>query len=403
MADIRPFTGWRPADALAGKVIAPPYDVLTEAEAQALAENRRSFVRVTRSEVDLPAGTDAHSQAAYDQARATLDAFLADGILVADERPAYYLYGQKMGEHAQIGVIAACSVAEYDDGRIKKHEFTRPDKEDDRTHHMEVLEAQVGLVFLAYRPTARLSDALARHSAQTPAWRVVTEDGVEHALWVVDSPADVAELQAAYAELPALYIADGHHRSAAASRVNQSMSASSTSHFMAGLFPADHLQVMAYNRVVHDLNGLSDDDFLARVDAVYVRTPTEVPEPAERGALTMYFRGAWWALSPRPGIVDESDPVARLDVAVLQDRVLGPVLGIEDPRRSQRITFVGGIRGAAALSAAVDGGHAVAFHLYPTGLDQLFDVADADQVMPPKSTWFEPKLREGVVVRPLRD
>ena len=399
MADVRPFRALRPADALAAEVIAPPYDVLTDAEARGLAQNRRCFVRVTRPEVDLPAGTDAHSEAAYAQARANLAALRQDGTLVLDDEATYYLYGQVMGEHRQLGVIAGASVAEYDSGLIKKHEYTRPDKEDDRTHHMQVIGAQVGLVFLTFRSTPELSSMLRELSAAEPAWRVTTEDGVEHALWPVPA-AHVGAMQAAFESVPALYVADGHHRCAAASRVHAARGDARSAHFLAGLFPDEALYVMAYNRVVHDLNGHSVSDFRRAVLDVYDVVGSGESVPPERGMVTMYLDGAWSTLAPKAGVVP-SDPVGSLDVSVLQDRVLAPLLGIEDPRRSTRISFVGGIRGPDALEAMVDGGAAVAFHMYPTGLDQLFDVADAGEVMPPKSTWFEPKLREGVAAKVL--
>jgi len=402
MADVRPFCAVRPVDRFADRVIAPPYDVLTEDEARDLAREPRHFVHVTRPEVDLPAGSDPHSPVAYARARLNLDTLLEDGSLQRDEVPTYYFYGQVMGEHRQVGVLAAASVDEYDRGEIKKHEYTRPDKEDDRTHHMQILDAQVGLVFLTYRATValrRLTDAV---TAGPPAWRVVTEDGVEHALW--PAPADqVSAIRRAFADVPALYVADGHHRSAAASRVHRDRQQPQTAHFLAGLFPDDALFVMAYNRVLDDLNGLSVEAFRAGLDQVFEVRSGVAPVPTARGRITMFLEGEWHELVPRDGVVDHDDPVARLDVSVLQDRVLGPLLGIADPRRSERIRFVGGIRGHAALSRAVHAGAAVAFHLYPTGLDQLFDVADSGNVMPPKSTWFEPKLREGVVSRLLRD
>ncbi|MCB9682474.1 MAG: DUF1015 domain-containing protein [Alphaproteobacteria bacterium] len=397
MADVRPFRALRPRDDLAGDVIAPPYDVLTLDEARALATNPRNFVHVTRSEVDLPDGADPHGQAAYDRARVNLDQLVSDGVLVRDDAPTYLLYGQVMGAHRQVGVLAACSVGAYDDGTIKKHEFTRPDKEDDRTHHMEVLDAQVGLVFLAHRAHAGLAAIVARLTQAAPAWRVTTEDGVEHALWPVPLD-DVDSIRDAFAELPALYIADGHHRSAAASRVHAHRRDAPSAWFLAGLFPDDALQVMAYNRVVHDLDGHTVDDFLAQVAARFTLTAGR-PVPTRRGDFSMYLAGRWYTLTARPGLVTTDDPVATLDASVLQDHLLAPILGIDDPRRSERITFVGGIRGPQALVKAVDAGAAVAFHLFPTGLDQLFDVADAGKVMPPKSTWFEPKLREGVAVR----
>ncbi len=400
MADVRPFRALRPRDDLAREVIAHPYDVLSEDEARTLAANRQSFLRVTRSEVDLPLGSDSHSDEAYQMARTNLDRFVAERVLVQDDQPTYYVYGQTMGDHSQMGFIAACSVAEYDAGRIKKHEFTRPDKEDDRTHHMEVLDAQVGLVFLAYPANAPLAAILEQVAATHPAWSVTTEDDVQHRFWTVP-PERVERLREAFAALPALYIADGHHRSAAASRVHSKRGDDRSAYFVAGLYPDDQLQVMAYNRVVDDLNGHSPAEFIAAIAEHFDIDEAETPVPLQRGRITMYLSGRWHLLTPRSGVVPHHDPVGRLDVAVLQDRVLGPILGIEDPRRSERIRFVGGIRGHQALEKAVNDGAAVAFHMFPTGLDQLFEVADAGEVMPPKSTWFEPKLREGVVVRKL--
>lgn len=402
MADVQPFAALRPRDDLAEDVIAPPYDVLSESEARRIAENRRSFVRVTRSEVDLAPGSDAHSEEAYRQARKNLDDFVADGTLIADEEPTYYLYGQTMGEHSQVGVLAAASVAEYDSGAIAKHEFTRPDKEDDRTHHMDVLDAQVGLVFLTYRNTYRLRTLLDELTTGDPSWSVRTEDDVLHRLWVCPSDR-VEELRAAFAEVPTLYIADGHHRSAAASRIHAMRASEPSAHFLAGLYPADRLQVLAYNRVVDDLNGLTPDAFRAALaDAGWAVQRDGPWVPGVRGEVAMYLDGEWHRLTATDAIRSD-DPVSGLDVAMLQDRVLGPLLGIDDPRRSTRIRFVGGIHGAGALQRAVDDGAAVAFHMFPTGLDQLFDVADAGKVMPPKSTWFEPKLREGVVIRRLTE
>lgn len=378
-------------------MIAPPYDVLTADEARALATDPMHFVHVTRPEVDLEIGTDPHSLEAWEKGRDNLKSLRDQGTLLLDDTATYYLYGQQMGEHRQVGVIAACSVDEYDAGTIKKHEYTRPDKEDDRTRHMEVLDAQVGLVFLTHRAHAGLAAILDRITATAPAWRVTTEDGVEHALWPAPQ-SEVDGIRSAYEELDALYIADGHHRSAAASRVHANRQNDRSSHFLAGLFPDDRLQVMAYNRVIHDLNGHTPEAFLEALAANFTIEPG-TPTPPSRGTFSMYFQGAWHVLTPRQGVVNHDDPVARLDVSVLQDRVLGPVLGIKDPRRSTRITFVGGIRGHEALSSAVEAGAAVAFHMFPTGLDQLLEVADAGEVMPPKSTWFEPKLREGVVTR----
>jgi uncharacterized protein (DUF1015 family) len=397
MADVRPFRALRPRDDLAERVIAPPYDVLTEAEARGIAQDPHSFVRVTRSEVDLPEGSDPHSDEAYQQAKANLTAFVEQGWLQRDEQPTYYLYGQTMGEHRQVGVLAACSVEEYDQGLIAKHEYTRPDKEDDRTHHMDVLDHQVGLVFLTYRNTPKLAFQLGVLTNREPAWRVTTEDGVEHALWPVEADW-VERIREAFAEVPKLYIADGHHRSAAASRIHALRGTEQSAFFLAGLFPHDKLMVLPYNRVVHDLNGLDAEGLLEALRERF--EVTQGPsEPVERGHISMYLAGAWHRLVPKE-VPD--DVVGRLDVAVLQHQVLQPLLGIDDPRRSSRITFVGGIHGPDRVQQLTDAREqAVGFVMYPTGLEQLFDVADAGEVMPPKSTWFEPKLREGVVVRPL--
>jgi uncharacterized protein (DUF1015 family) len=363
-------------------------------------------VRVTRSEVDLPHGTDAHSDLAYRTARANLDRFVADGILIRDPEPRYYFYGQTMGDHTQVGILAGCSVKEYDEGLIAKHELTRPDKEDDRTHHMDVLDAQVGLVFLAYRPTAELDRLTAVVTSREPEWEVTSEDGVVHRLWVAP-PERTGEIGAAFEQVPKLYVADGHHRSAAASRIHALRGDEASAWFLCGLFPSDRLQVLPYNRVVRDLHGLTADQLRERIAASFEAREDGRDRPARRGEFSMYLDGRWTTLVARPS-VRSADPVGGLDVSILQDHLLRPILGIDDPRRSERIAFVGGIRGSIALSDAVDrldraagAAGAVAFALYPTSLDELFAVADAGHVMPPKSTWFEPKLREGVVVRSL--
>ncbi len=401
MATVRPFTGLRAAEALADKVLAPPYDVVSEAEARALvADNPISFLRVTRSEVDLPEGSDAHGEQAYAQAAATLRRFAAEGVLVQDDTPCFYVYAQQMGEHRQAGLMALCSCAEYDQGIVRRHEFTRPDKEQDRTDHILTLQAQTGLVFLAHRQTDAIAALHAAAAERAPLFTVTTPDGVVHSLTRIDDSDSLASWQAAFAALPVVYIADGHHRSAAASRASaEHGGAGSWGHFLCGIFPDDRLQVLAYNRLVADLQGRSSAEFLAALASDFDITSAVPASPDRRGCVHMYLDGAWHRLTPREGVVDAADPVASLDVAVLQDRVLEPLLGIADPRRDTRIRFVGGIRGTDALAAAVDSGDAaVAFSLFPTGLDQLFAVADAGEVMPPKSTWFEPKLAGGVLV-----
>jgi uncharacterized protein (DUF1015 family) len=402
MSKIRPFRAVRAPNAVAAQVIAPPYDVMSEAEARAIVqENPRSFVRVSRPESVLPAGTDSHSRLAYDTVRTEYNGMKAAGLLIQDAEESYYLYGQKMGDHFQVGLVATFSCEEYDEGLIKKHEFTRPDKEKDRVEHIDGSNAQTGMVFLAYRDTEALNGLIARCSAQAPEWKVTTEDDVEHTLWRVSAPADVAAITAAAAELPATYVADGHHRSAAASIVHRMRAGKPGRHgwFLAGLFPASALQILAYNRAVKDLFGHTPESLLAAIRAHFDVTPTTSPVPAGRGQYTMYLNNTWYSLQARN--IPE-DPVARLDVSMLQDRVLRPLLGIENPRTDKRIDFIGGIRGWQELKKLVDAGsHAVAFHLHATSMDQLLAVADAGEVMPPKSTWFEPKLRDAVAMHEL--
>jgi uncharacterized protein (DUF1015 family) len=399
MADVRPFRALRPRPDLADDVIAPPYDVLSEDEARAIARNPRSFVHVTRAEVDLEPGADAHSDRAYDQARRNLDAFVAEGVLVEDSEPTWSFYGQTMGGHQQVGILGAVSVDEYDRGLIAKHELTRPDKEDDRTHHMDVLDAQVGLVFLAHRPSAALARITGEVTAGEPSWQITTDDGVVHRLWIA-APDTVEPIRAAFAALPKLYVADGHHRSAAASRIHADRRSATSAYFLAGLYPSDRLLVLAYNRVVTDRVDLTAAGLRDAIAETWDVVEDGRDTPRHRGEICVYADGRWTAWRVKDGAVT-ADPVAALDVSILQDRLLRPHLGIDDPRTSERLRFVGGIRGVAALEQAVGDGPGVAFHLFPTALDELFAVADAGRIMPPKSTWFEPKLREGVVVRRL--
>lgn len=403
MAAIRPFRGVRPNSEVAGRVVAPPYDVLSEDEARAIhAGNPQTFLQVTRPEVNLAPGIDAHSREVYAAGRIALETLLAEGSMVQDAAPSLYLYAQVMGEHRQTALMTLCSTDEYDRGLIKKHEYTRPDKEQDRVDHMLGCGAQTGLVFLAHRHDEAVSAALSAADAE-PLFSVTSDDGVQHSLSRISDPAAIERIQAAFGDLDALYIADGHHRSAAASRVAAQLAGERGSRwFLCGIFPDDQLCCMAYNRLVRDLWGFTPSALLKRLQQDFELSSPVSPVPTERGTFTMYLEGTWHLLKPLS--VDRSDVVACLDVAVLQDRILSPLLGIEDPRRDTRVGFVGGIRGAGYLQAAVDEGRAaIAFHMVPTGLDQLFSVADADQVMPPKSTWFEPKLAGGVLVHRLED
>lgn len=402
MAQIRPFRGVRPDSARAGRVIALPYDVLNREEArQILAENPENFLQVTRADATVPDHVAEHGPEVYGRARENLDRLLDSGVLVQDDEERFYLYTQTWQGRTQAGLMCVCSVEEYDDNRIKKHELTRPKKEQDRVDHITALDAQTGLVFLAYRDdNDAVKAAMAQARALEPDWTVTTEDQVTHALTVLSDPELIGRLQAAFDQVGALYIADGHHRSAAASRVSAARGGAGTSGwFLAGVFPDSELHVLAYNRLVKDLGGRTPAEFRAAVAQVYDMAPATTALPPAAGQVTLYLEGSWHLLTPRAGVVPAGDPVGSLDVAVLQNNVLGPLLGIENPRTDDRIAFVGGIRGPEALQAAVDGGEwAVAFHLFPTSMAELFAVADANKLMPPKSTWFEPKLRGGVVL-----
>jgi uncharacterized protein (DUF1015 family) len=408
MSRIRPFRALRPPVDRAAAVAAVPYDVVDTAEAAALAEgNPLSFLHVSRPEIDLPPGTDLHSDEVYAKARENLDRLVETCPLVTDEIPSLYLYRLRMGEHEQTGLVACCSIDEYDADLIKKHERTRRDKEDDRTRHLLTLGAQTGLVFLTYRGRDEIDAAAAEVVAGEPLYDFVAADGIAHTLWRVPEPERFVE---AFERVPALYVADGHHRSASASRARAALRDENPSHtgeedynfVLAVVFPGDQLRILPYNRAVKDLAGRTPEAFLAAVAERFEVTPGASSSP-ERGAFAMYFGGRWYGLRPPAGAVDERDPIASLDVSVLQDRLLAPVLGVEDPRTDTRIDFVGGIRGTDELERLVDSGRAaVAFSLHPTTVEDLMRIADAGEIMPPKSTWFEPKLRDGLVCHKIR-
>ena len=408
MSLIRPFPGLRPAAGRAAEVAAPPYDVLNSKEARVRASGRPwSFLHISKPEIDLPEDTDPHADAVYAKAAENLRHMIAEGVLVQDADPCYYVYRLRMGEHVQTGLVAAASVADYDSNRIRKHEFTRPDKEDDRVRQIDALNAQTGPVLLAYRADAAIDDRLASEARREPDVDIVADDGIGHQLWVVRDAEVAAELTRRFDAMAALYIADGHHRSAAASRVAAARKAANAGHtgqesynyFLAVMFPHDQMQILDYNRVVRDLNGLTEDEFLARLGERFEVQPADgAVRPTRSGEFGLYLAGRWHRLAIDPARVPEDDPVARLDVSLLADNLLAPVLGISDPRRDPRIDFVGGIRGLGELEKRVDSGEmAAAFAMYPTRMEELMAVADAEQVMPPKSTWFEPKLADGLV------
>jgi len=408
MTLIRPFAGVRPQAAHTSAVIAPPYDVLNAEEARQRAAGKAwSFLHISRPEIDLPPDTDPYAAAVYAKGAENFQHLRQQQILSQDAQPCYYLYELVMGNHHQTGLVAVASVADYDSNRIRKHEFTRPDKEDDRVRQIDTLNAQTGPVLLAYRQNAALQAIIDTVTAQPPLVDVCADDGIQHRLWVVEAAAQIDRITALVDAMPALYIADGHHRSAAASRVASQRRANNPRHtgdeaynyFLTVMFPDDQMQILDYNRVVKDLNGLSKSALLDALRDTFTITPcVGLAQPRVRGEFGLYVAGHWYYLQIQADKIPTGDPVAALDVSLLSDHLLGPVLGITDLRRDKRIDFVGGIRGLEALQARVDSGEmAAAFALYPTSLQELMAVADAGRVMPPKSTWFEPKLADGLV------
>jgi uncharacterized protein (DUF1015 family) len=408
MSLVRPFAGLRPAPGRASEVIAPPYDVLSTEEARAQARGRPwSFLHISKAEIDLAPGTDPYAPEVYARAAENLRAMLRAGVLRRDPSPCYYIYRLEAGAHVQTGLVAAASVAAYDSGRIRRHEHTQTDKETDRVRQIEALGAQTGPVLLAYPSTREADELLARCAEGAPEAEALGADGVRHTLWVVCEPSTQERLTRLFEAMPALYIADGHHRSAAASRVAAARRAAnprptgeeSYEYFLAVIFPHRELRILAYNRVVADLAGMDAAAFLERVRERFAVEERPGPvQPAAPGEFGLCLGGKWYRIAIREQLLRASDPVARLDAQLLADHLLGPVLGIRDLRHDRRIDYVGGARGLAALEERVrSGGAAAAFALYPTRMEDLMSVADAGRVMPTKSTWFDPKLADGLV------
>jgi uncharacterized protein (DUF1015 family) len=402
---IRPFAALRPKPEHAAAVAAPPYDVLSSDEARARAAGKPySFLHISKDEIDLPPEIDHYAPEVYARSAENLKKLIGGGILMREAKPCYYAYRLVMGAHAQTGLIAAASVAAYDAGRIRKHEFTRPDKEDDRVRQIEALNAQTGPVLLAHPDSDEVERRVAAASVTAPIADLFADDGIRHTVWRIDDDAAIERIGALVEAMPSLYIADGHHRSAAASRVaaarrgESGKGGDSAEYFLAVLFPARQMRILDYNRVVRDLNGLSPDAFLKAVgERCAVEPSAAAVSPEHPGSFGLYLGGRWYRLAVRSELVPARDPVRRLDVSVLTEQILEPILGITDLRRDTRIDFVGGIRGLPELERRVDGGEmAAAFALYPTPLAELMAVADAGKVMPPKSTWFEPKLADGL-------
>jgi len=400
MTLIRPFAALRPVDERAADVVAPPYDVLSTAEARVRAQGRPwSFLHISKAEIDLPETTDPYAPEVYARAAGNRQRMIREGVLVRDPEPCYYIYRLVMGDHRQTGLVAAASVADYDSNRIRKHEFTRPEKEDDRVRQIEALNSQTGPVLLAYRSQPSVDDMLVAVTDAPPDVDLVADDGIGHSLWVVRDRTLIDRITSAFDVMDALYIADGHHRSAAASRVSGRRGSDvAASRFLSVIFPHQQMQILDYNRVVRDLGGVSPESLLARLVEAFSVTPVDsAVRPEEPGTFGMYLGGQWYRLVIHPDRIP-ADPVGRLDVSLLADNLLAPLLGITDSRRDRRIDFIGGIRGLGELERRVDSGEmSVAFSLYPTRMEDLMAVADAGEVMPPKSTWFEPKLADGLV------
>jgi uncharacterized protein (DUF1015 family) len=399
---IHPFQGLVPKPELAAEVACVPYDVVNAAEAAALAAGKpHSLLHVDRAEIDLPPETDHYSDAVYAKARENFLGLQRAGVLVRESEPCLYVYQQQMGSHVQRGLVAGCHVDDYDAGLIKKHEKTRKDKEDDRTRLIDTISADTGPVFLTYRDDAAVTALVNAKTKEKPLHDFTAPDGIRHTVWRI---AVGAEWVKAFAAVPVTYIADGHHRAASAARVARLRRERNAKHtggedynwFLCVLFPASELKILPYNRIVADLNGLSPADFLARVKAMFGLEKNAPATPSAVGRVSMYLGGKWYGL--RCPVDPKADPVGRLDVSVLQDKLLAPLLGIDDPRTSKRIDFVGGIRGTGELVKRVDAEGGVAFSMFPVTLAQLMDIADAGQIMPPKSTWFEPKLRSGLFI-----
>lgn len=410
MAVFKPFRAYRPKPEVAAKVAAKPYDVLNSEEARAEAQgNPLSFLNVGKPEICLDPGIDIYDAKVYEKGRENLEKLISDGHLVADEGENFYIYAQTMNGRTQVGLVGCASVEDYFNDVIKKHEYTRPVKEEDRCNHVRVTNAHTGPIFLTYQDKEKINDMVAHYMEYEPETDFVSEDGVRQRVWVIGNPSDKIMIQGTFSNIRHLYVADGHHRSAAAAIVGKERKEANPDHhgneeynlFLAVLFPASQLYIMDYNRLVKDLANLSEEDFLDQVGEFFsIESASEPVKPAHKGEFGLYLgEGEWYKLKIDPEYVDDEDPVASLDVAILQKYIMHGILGIADPRTDNRIDFVGGIRGLEELMKRVDSGEmAAAFSLHPTSINELMAIADSGNVMPPKSTWFEPKLKDGLFV-----
>lgn len=405
MVTITPFMALRPEVQLAKAVASRPYDVLNSKEAKVEAQgNPHSFLHITKSEIGLADSVDIHSQEVYDKAKENLAAFISRNILFRENKPCYYIYRLTMNGRSQAGLVCGSSVADYENGLIKKHEFTRPEKEQDRIQHIKTTGAQTGNVFLAYRNVAEIDQVIdGWMNDKNPQYDFIAEDGIQHSIWIVSDDESIETISNLFkTKVPATYIADGHHRAASAAKVKTAMGNAATEnadYFLTTLFPSNQLHIMDYNRVITDLNGLSTEDFLQKLEANFnIEKKDSAYRPEALHHMGLYLNKQWYKLSAKSGSIDATDAIGVLDISILQKNILEPILGIADQRTDKRIDFVGGIRGLGELEKRVDSGDmALAISLYPVSIEQLFAVADSGEVMPPKSTWFEPKLRDGLL------
>lgn len=414
MANFRPFKALRPAKEYASKVAALPYDVMNSEEAKEMVKgNPYSFLHIDKAEIDLPAGTDLYSNEVYLKAADNLKKSEENGVMINDEKPCFYVYRQIMNGREQTGLVGCASVDDYINNRIKKHELTRADKEADRIRHVDTCDANTGPIFLCYKENSDITALIDQYKANEPVYDFVTEDGIANTVWVIDDEDACNKLSLLLSQVGDYYIADGHHRCASAVNVAKMRREANPdfddteefNFFLAVLFPAESLEIMDYNRVVKDLNGNTEEEFIEKISEKFTveKAPCEgAYHPEEKHTFGMYMAGKWYRLTAKSGTFDEENPVEQLDVSILQKNLLTPVLAIGDPRTDKRIDFIGGIRGLGELERLVNGGMAVAFSMYPTTLEDLMAIADADMIMPPKSTWFEPKLLSGLFIHKLK-
>ena len=411
---VRPFKAVRPSKERAEQVAALPYDVMNSEEAREMVKgNPYSFLHVDKAEIDLPKDIDQYDDQVYAKAKANIDKFLAEGTFIRDEKPNFYIYRLIMGDVSETGIVGAASIDDYSENRIKKHEFTREAKEKDRIRHVDTCNANTGPIFLTYPEDKDLSDLVAEWTAKTPEYDFTSEDGVQHTVWLVDGEAAIETIQKAFEAIPALYIADGHHRAASAVKVGQMRRDANPdyngdeefNYFLSVIFPSNQLKILDYNRIIKDLNGLTEDEFLNKIKEKFVveeYTGAGQFKPEAKHTFGLYLPGRWFKLTAKPEVLHDEDTLKSLDVSVMADQVIDPILDIKDQRTSERIDFVGGIRGLAELERRVaEDGFAVAISFFPTAIDDLMKIADSGRVMPPKSTWFEPKLRSGLFIHEL--